>query len=221
MTGNCGDRIVIDPEMAHWVVKGTKVANLERFFKMSDEEAPITKFCKEWEGLEKRASIGLAGHSTVSEFLRRWMMVAADLAAEERSFLLTSINTASSVLTAQVNRIEEMVREAKEKARLEAELKAQADALKQLEDTRRRGREERQRDEANRRAREKLLETEAEIRRINEDTARILKDGADYRDHMNRMLTNPELYCPRCNQAYADTTKGYWHCSSPRYPYYR
>lgn len=179
----------------------------------------LQKFCQEWEALEKKAAVGLAGLATVSEFLRRWTKAAAELPSPQGALLITTINTASASLLAQVESIEQLLREGREKARLEAELKARSEAQRVRDESRQREHQDREEQERARTAREKLRQTQEEIRRINAETAKIVSDGAAHRNHMNRVLTNPELYCPRCHQAYADTARGCVHCSCPHSPY--
>ena len=176
----------------------------------------------EWKTLETRVRLGLSKLDEVSEFLRTWTMKAGlEALPEERALILSMVHSASQTLTAQAEDYQEMIARGKrerelagEKSQLENDQRARAESAR----AERAEYDRRQREQTQREAAARLEKTREETRAIQRETARIQQEGRDRQNLTNRILTNPELYCPHCNRAYADKTGGCPHCTGRIWP---
>ena len=182
----------------------------------------LEQLSKEWKTLETRVRLGLSKLDEVSEFLRTWTTRAGvEAAPEERELLLSMLHSASQTLTAQADDYQEMIARGKrerelaaEKSQLENSQRAQAEATR----AERAEYDRRQRERTQREAAEKLEKTREQTRAIQREAAKIQQEGRERQNLFNRILTNPELYCPHCNRAYADKTGGCRHCTVRIWP---
>lgn len=172
-----------------------------------------TQLAQEWTDLEKKVVLGFSGHSEIAAFVRRWTLRAAATASEPQAVLLSLVNNATTSLTTQAQRTEALQQE----GRRRAEQRTQQTAERQLQAQRIAQEQAAQREAERQRAREQLQRTQEETRQILRETAESMTEAADRRHQMFRVLTNPELFCPRCHQAYADTTRGCRNCTTYHY----
>ncbi len=181
----------------------------------------LVQLSQEWEALEKKVCLGLANRHNIANFLRTWTLKAGEASADEKGVLLVQIQLASQTLNREADNYEALIRNAREKAAEEARREAdrkERDDIARAEQARRRNE---QWDQQQRDAAKKLEKTREETRAIERETERIKQEGRDHQTLMNRVLTNPELYCPHCHRAYADhSSAGCPHCTIRRYPYY-
>lgn len=157
----------------------------------------------EWEKLEKKAMLGFVDLQDVSEFVRRWTLSAAGVPAEERMLILSLAGSACHLLTAQITRVETITDAARQAA--PPRVSPAVPTVSSLPPMK----------TADQIAAErKLQQTREETRRIEEETSRMMAEAADARHKLLRQMTNPELFCPLCNQAYSDPTHGCRHCAA-------
>ncbi len=143
--------------------------------------------------------LGFVDLQDVSDFVRRWTLSAAGLPAEERMLILSLAQSACHLLTAQITRVETITDAARKAAAPRREVAIPVvSSLPPMPDLA---------------ARQKLEQTREETRQIEEETRQMQSNAIDRRHQLHRQLTNPELFCPHCNQAYSDPTHGCRHCT--------
>ena len=181
---------------------------------MAMPESLLAQLDRAWKELEPKVRLGISRREAIAEFLRGWTMRAAEASSEERQLMLSMLDSARETLNAQALEYEELIRDGKrkaeEKSRLESEQKVRSDAAR----ADRAEYDRRQREQIQREAAAKLEKTREETRAIQRETEKIQQEGRERQRLMNRILTNPELYCPHCNRAYADKTGGCPHCTA-------
>lgn len=165
----------------------------------SSDPDPAQQLSQEWESLEAALS-GIApeeGHRRVSEFLRRWGQALAQVEPSRQGPLASLLESARASLLGQ----------------LQLSGQRQQTANWQQIETRQRQAIEQARHEA------KMEAGRAEVRRLQEETARIQADT--YRSTQASIARNhqlakaalfPEQHCPYCARSYYDLTGGCWHC---------
>ena len=174
--------------------------------------SPPEELAKEWEFLEKKALLGLTSREAVGEFLRRWTLAAGSASADDRTLMLSLVNSAGLTLIAQVNAAEAFRDNVREKKRVEQQAAAPVSGAVPTPTRHNAG----QWEQEQREARALLKKTQDETREIMRQTAENSSKAADDRNRLMGAMTNPENYCSYCNSAYADTSRGCVHCASFR-----